>query len=442
MLLDKPDEGYMKEIDEIIYDIYNISEYEIPMIEGFGPEVSLLRSTIMVKGLDKAELSDDNNLNTVIEVINNAIIESENTPTTFDKIYNVLQSSPYGIRKGIIPVYIAFVMRKKQNVIVISHKNKEISLSGDILSQIENSPADYSFYTEKGTKEKDDYIDSVIALFGTENDEIVGNKCAFAVEVLQKWFRGLSKFARDHMKIYKSSEITNIEKKVLSFKRQLLQYDVNPHSFMFNDIPDYFECEDNYTEIISKLKVFAESYNHFIWNIKTYLIEKVSGAFKSTINGSLCSIMNDWYESLPNETKNHVFSSDINTFIHFIRENTSFDDMDVISKLAKSITMLAIEDWNDKTVADFVFDIEKYINTINHFELEEVPIEDKRYIGLSIDYAGKSYEKNITKAEISGIAETALNNIESELEDYGDAISAQERVTLLLKLLRKEIEKL
>ncbi len=34
MLLDKPDEGYMKEIDEIIYDIYNISEYEIPMIEG------------------------------------------------------------------------------------------------------------------------------------------------------------------------------------------------------------------------------------------------------------------------------------------------------------------------------------------------------------------------------------------------------------------------
>lgn len=34
LLLDKPDEGYMKEIDEIIYDIYNISEYEIPMIEG------------------------------------------------------------------------------------------------------------------------------------------------------------------------------------------------------------------------------------------------------------------------------------------------------------------------------------------------------------------------------------------------------------------------
>lgn len=34
LLLDKQDEGYMKEIDEIIYDIYNISEYEIPMIEG------------------------------------------------------------------------------------------------------------------------------------------------------------------------------------------------------------------------------------------------------------------------------------------------------------------------------------------------------------------------------------------------------------------------
>lgn len=415
---------------------------EIPAIEGFGPEVSLLRSAIMVKGLDKSETSADDNLNDALKVINNIITESEGIPITFDRIYCTLQSSPFGMRKGIIPLYIAFAMRKKQDVIVISYKNKEVLLTGDVLSQIEDSPSDYSFYTEKGTKEKYEYVDFVISLFGTENDEVLGNKCSFAVETMQKWFRGLSKFARDHVRTYKDSEITDVKKKFLSFKQQLLKYDINPHSFMFNDIPEYFECENNYIETAKKLKLFAESYNSFILDTKTYIIEKVSASFNSTINGSLCSIMNDWYEVLPNETKNHVFSSDVNTFIHFIRENTSFDDVEVISKLAKSMTMLAIEDWNDERVTRFLSNIEEYIDTINRFELEESSVEDNGYIGLSIDYAGKVYKKNITEAEISGIAETALNNIETELEDYGDAISAQERVALLLKLLRKEIEKL
>lgn len=415
---------------------------EVPVMDGFGPEVSLLRSTVIVKGLNKSEISNDDNLNDVLNIINSIIAESENTPTTFDIIYNILQSQPYGMRKGIIPFYIVFAMRKKQNVIVISYKNKEITLSGEMFSQIEDSPSDYSFYIEKGTKEKEEYINSVISLFGTENENVFGNKCAFAVESMQKWFRGLSKFARDHAKIYKNNDITNVEKNILSLKRHLLQYDINPHSFMFTDIPEYFECTNSYMEVIKRLKLFYESYNSFISDSKHYLINKVSAIFNSTINGSLCSIMNDWYDALPNETKNHVFSSEVNAFIHFIRENTSFNDVEVISKLAKSITMLAIEDWNDDTVTKFLSNIEEYIDVINKFELEEVSVDDNGYIGLSIDYAGKVFEKNITETEISGIAETALNNIETELEDYGDAISAQERVALLLKLLRKEIEKL
>ena len=152
--------------------------------------------------------------------------------------------------------------------------------------------------------------------------------------------------------------------------------------------------------------------------------------------------MKDWYDSLPNENKNHVFSSDVNAFIHFVRENDSYDDIEVISKLAKSITFLAIEDWNDNSVPDFLSDIENYIDTINKYQREGITASDDGHIGLSIDFAGEIYEKNITDTEISGIAETALNNIETELDDYGDAITAQERIALLLRLLRREIDKL
>ena len=414
----------------------------IPIIEGYGPEVSLLRSTIMVKGLDNSEISFDANLNDALELINTLIDDSENEAISFDKLYDALQLPPYGIRKGIIPIYIAFAMRKKQGIIVLSYKSKEIPLVGDMLSQIEDDPAEYSFYTEKGTKEKDEYIDAIISMFAPENYQLSGNKCAFALDSIQNWFKGLSKFARDHTKIYAESGIIDSEKKMLSFKRQLLQYDVNPHSFLFADIPEFFDCEDDYVATIEKLKEFEARHNNYISDVKKYLVDSISELFNTSIGGSLCSVMKDWYDSLPNESKNHVFSSDVNAFIHFIRENDSYDDIEVISKLAKSITLLAIEDWNDNSVFDFITNIEKYIDTINKFQHEETVSLYDGHIGLSIDFAGKIYEKNITDTEFSGIAETALNNIETELDDYGDAITAQERIALLLKLLCKEIEKL
>ncbi len=79
--------------------------------------------------------------------------------------------------------------------------------------------------------------------------------------------------------------------------------------------------------------------------------------------------MQDWYNSLPETTRTHIFSSEVNGFLHFIKENTSFDDYDVISELAKCITMLAIEDWNDQLVDTFLSNIKSYIDVVNSFDL-------------------------------------------------------------------------
>ena len=152
--------------------------------------------------------------------------------------------------------------------------------------------------------------------------------------------------------------------------------------------------------------------------------------------------MKDWYDSLPDTTKTHIFSSEVNEFLHFIKDNTSFDDNDVVSELAKCVTMLAIEDWNDLSVNTFLDEIKSYIDTVNGFSFEEDETNTDGAITLSIGYGGIVYENNITDTEISGIAETAMNNIESHLEEYGYAITAQERVAVLLKLLKKELEQL
>ena len=415
---------------------------DIPVMEGYGPEVSILRSAIIVKHLNDGIISDDENLNAVIAAINRTITEAENNETSFYNIYETLTSSPFGMKKGVIPVYIAWCMRKNREAVVLSFKGKEIPLSGDTLSQIENDPENYYFYVEQGTREKEIYLDGVISLFSQADPAAVNNKCTFASGLLQAWFRGLSKFTRDHTLSYREKEPEAVSRKILKFRSQLLKYDINPHAFLFTEIPAYFDSEGDYVHTLEELRAFAEEYDSFITDIRSYLIDKVKSVFERNIGGSLSSVMQDWYNSIPETARNHIFSAEVNGFLHFIKENTSFDDNEVVSGLAKCMTMLAIEDWNDRVANDFLSNIKHCIDIVNGFVSEDEDIDMNGTITLSLDYGGKVYENNITDTEISGIAETAMNNIESHFEEYGESITAQERVAVLLKLLKKELEQL
>lgn len=415
---------------------------DIPVMDGYGPEVSILRSAITVKGLDKNRASDDEGLNGVLDAVSEAISEAENKKTSFRDIYNTLCRSPFGMKKGVIPVYLAWCMRKNQDAVVLSFKDKEIPINGDTLSAIETEPENYAFYVENGTREKEAYLNGIISGFSGVSPASVNNKCAFAAEILQTWFRGLSKLARDHTMTYSTDEINPVPQKMLKFKAQLLQYGINPHAFLFNDIPRYFESENDYVQTLERLLDFADECSSFVTDVKLYLVGKTKQIFNRSINGSLYSIMRDWYNSLEEPVRTHIFSSEVNGLLHFIKENTSFDDNEVISELAKRVTMLAIEDWNDRLIDTFLSDIKSYVDVVNSFNFEEPDNSSDGTITLSLDYGGHFYENNVMDTGISGIAETAMNNIESQLEEYGEAITAQERVTVLLKLLKKELEQL
>ncbi len=415
---------------------------DIPDIKGYGPEVSILRSLIIVKHLNNSNVSDDANLNTVINAINRIINEAEDNPVSFADIYKIFCGSPFGMKAGVIPVYLAWCMRNNLDSMVLSFKGKEIPINGDTLSQIETTPESYTLYVEKGTKEKDLYLEGIISIFSQIDPATVSNKCAFACELIQTWFRGLSKFTRDHTVIYRENETAIVSQKMLKFKAQLLQYDINPHAFLFTDIPKYFDNANDYVRTLEGLRSFADEYNSFLSETKVYLIEKVKQIFNRNIKGSLSSIMKDWYNSLTETTRTHIFSFEVNGFLRFIKENATYDDNDVVSKLAKNVTMLAIEDWNDKTVNTFLSNLKTYIDTVNGFVLGDNAEENQKAVTISLDYGGRVYENNIEGTEISGIAETAMSNIESQLEEYGEAITAQERVAVLLKLLKKELEQL
>ncbi len=409
---------------------------DIPSMEGYGPEVSVFRSAISVMGLDVGPVSDDDDLNLVLKIISGYIEEGEGRSVSFAEIYDVLTASPYGMRKGVIPIYIAYVMRKYRDRIVVYLKNKEIELCGEVFNNIDESPSDYVFTVEIGTKEREYFLDSVINLF-TDNEEVSGNKRNLATSLMQTWFRGLPKFARVYRSSY-GSNIAEVSEGIEKLRKKLLMYDVNSYEFIFGFIPETFECDD-YAVIINHISSFVENSQKFMSEFKAYLAERVKKLFNSKMSGSLFAIMTDWYDRLSDRTKKNVFDSDTNAVIKFIETNTIYDDSYVVSALAKSVTMLAIEDWSDDTVGKFIDSISSIIDSVNNYDSNPSCIEE-HLVSISLTFGENTYEKCLDGSEISPIAETTLSNIEEVFEEYADSITAQERISVLLKLLKKEID--
>ena len=57
-----------------------------------------------------------------------------------------------------------------------------------------------------------------------------------------------------------------------------------------------------------------------------------------------------------------TFVLDTNVLLSNPEALFTFDDNDVVSELAKCVTMLAIEDWNDLLVDTFLRNIKTYID--------------------------------------------------------------------------------
>ncbi len=124
-----------------------------------------------------------------------------------------------------------------------------------------------------------------------------------------------------------------------------------------------------------------------------------------------------------------------------ILQNGQFDDMVLMTRLAKDIEIIPLEDWNDALADKFLEDIRQILEIVENFNQQSDAVQGN-HVAIALQYGDQRYEKNMEDTEIGGLAETVLNNIETTFEDYAESISAQERIAVLLKLLKKEIDQM
>ena len=422
---------------------------------GTGQDVSFMRSTLIQTGLIKdlatvptivSEPEDEKIryvLNTIKAFFADAGIDGEKN---FGDLYERLTKAEYGIglKLGVIPIYVALAIHQNRNNIVIKRGAFEQRISADLLNSINDDPSRYSVILENWSEEKTAYLGRLEQIFEryVREPEKAYNSFAYIVSAMNRWYMSLPKYAKEMTRSYAGNgtfkSIVGSHKKYVNSLKQL---DINPREYLFEKLQGVFGYKEFSPDIAENVAKTKNEYDHAVDVLIRTLVSDVKTVFAPkgvTATGSLTSVMKDWYSSLKETTLQHIFSNSESQTLELIK-TVSNDESAFVQRLAKAITSLRIEDWNEATIAVFINDLTAFKNTIDEYDSRAVSDSSAAdtYKLIITNSDGTEVVKTFSKCEHSDRAKLLYNEITNSLDEMGQAITEQEKRQILIEILEK-----
>lgn len=411
---------------------------EIPCMEGYGPEVSIFKAMYVHTGLSKSERSKDGAICEVLDLIKEFIDSAEKQSICFSTLYGVLEMPPYGMRKGIIPLFVAYVLRNYKDSLVIYYKDKEVELNATILNAINDNPENYSILLEAGTADREEYLKSLENLFNSyEDSTYTGANRVFAiVKNMQNWMRSLPDYTKKFSYYYHNGAPVKVDNSIKIVRNDLLKFEINARETLFSSWKDKLSANGEYLECAAEIRRVKEFLDMHIVDFKESLIDYLVALFMPGYTGTLSKAVKLWYEKLPESTKRHVFDTDANALLLLANNWNSYDDQRLLNELSILIVSMGIEDWTDQLFDNFKQSLEATLERINSFvEVEN----DQSKCKFVIDLPEGKVEKTFSETEISPIGLTALSNLKAIFDEYNGAIEPDEQLAIIASLVKDVI---
>lgn len=412
---------------------------------GFGPDVSIMRSLLVNTGiltnedtLPKIVINGDrqNRYQNVLAEIDEFFKNAKKT--SFEKLYNILTKPDYGIglKKCVIPVFIAVILNNLKQYVVINKGSNELEISAELLTAINENPADYTAYLENWDNEKEEYIKRLEEIFAkyVHQDEKEYNTFGYVAKAMQRWYLDLPKYAKELTKIYKGDKI---DKEEVCFVNTIKKAEINVREFLFDDVTDIYNLREFTQNVADSIKMTKEKYDTAVSILQNGLTQDVKEIFAGQQSATLSSVLLDWYDALKESTKNYLFDKGEDKVLSLIKSPTN-DEKALISRLAKAVVDLRIEDWNESNIGDFLNGLKEFKNTVEQRDKQR-PNGNKNngYRLTFLDDSGQSITKAFEKVDYSERAKLLLNEVTEAVETMGQSISENEKRQVLMDVLEK-----
>lgn len=427
-------------------------------LEGYGQDVSIMRSTLKNTGILVSNEDNDHpslrvnglepKIQHTIDTIKAFFLETSNVgKKSFQELYDVLTRPEHhiGLKKGIIPIFIAVVLHTMKNHVVIIRGEREMELNAKLLDSINNNPNDYEAYLEDWNEQKEVYIHGLESIFAQSIRESERNYNSFdyVVKAMQRWFLQLPKYAKEANRIYQSDgRHVNISNSTKQFRNSLKGSEINAREFLFVRLPKIFGCLELGEELLKRIEDSKNTLNcakRCLVDVLTHGVFQLFSGHQSP-KATFRSVMMDWYEGLSNRIKNHVFISGEERILTLIRDMTN-DHSRFIESLARNLTGLRVDDWEDDTIEFFWEALKRFKDSVEQQnktkELNKRGLNGGFYRLSLVDKNGNEVIRTFDKTQYSERAKLFYNEVTNNIEEYGEAISKPELRQVLLDIVEK-----
>ena len=419
-------------IDETLKDDYKAAK--------FGPDVAIVKMVFLRTGLLKETwdgLSYGKGRNDVSELIDNTekfLRERQGQVFSGKDLVGYLKSPPFGLRNGLIPLIITYVFKKSFFPHISLRKKGELSwpITGEEMVELVFDPKKYEIEIEKITPEIENLFDAIQESFGNRKIGIEKGKISKyeASRQFAQWFHNLKKYARDTM---------CIEKEARQFRDVIRKCIVNPDEVFHSLLPFLKQkglaTKEGFYSSISKLKGEIES--------------KSDNLFKN-IDREVVKVFNNKNETIEETFANWITDLDIDEGFKFsdIYQQSLFDAAKkskgneyVVIDLAIKMTGLSPNDWSDQTFDSFLGRLKEAKDSIEKEFRGDKSFGSNNLVELElITPEGDGGNYKFRKEDLTSTGEMIYNNLKNTLEVAGNSLSANEKRSIAIKLLKELLD--
>lgn len=424
-------------------------------LSGSGQEVSIMRSTLIRTGIwdDTAEQPRINlrpqnpQIANMLSTIEQFIVSARrNGSIGFDVLYDMLTLPEYhiGLRKGLIPIYLAAVIHEYKQQVIIVDKYGQVPISADVLLQINADPKSFTLSFVDWDPEKEEFVASLSEIF---NDYVIEaekatNSYDYVVNAMKRWMMDLPKYAKESKLLPSGKKINPRYIAML----KLLRQNSNSYSLLFEKLPKAFGYESHFSaglgENIGAAKL---CYDRMIDRLRQSLSAKTKILFTIPQNRdnearmSLASTIRDWCETIDQGAFDHLFPDGTEKCLALFKTITN-DENTFMVRLAKTVTGLRLEDWDSETSDLFINRLSQFKNTAESYhsvEDQQNDAAETNYKVTFINQDGSVSTKSFERVETGRRGKLLHNQIVHSLEAMGQAISEQEKRQVLIDILHE-----
>ena len=363
----------------------------------------------------------------VMDAINEKLIIAETGRLHLSELYRMLKSEPFGLRDGYIPVMLAYALRKYQNVSLYFHGN-EHSYTGEELIKALEEPENYTLFICNWDADEIEYIEALEDLYRKylpKGDTL--NRLEELFKAMNSHYASISKSART-TDVY-VSDIAKEYRNILSISYK----DYN--GFFFEVLP---RLNNNLQELVVQIRNIKQeletvSEKQYIRVLR--VIKQIFGV--SEADNLIVALQNIYSESW--RSKSHkAFDYTTNSVLDLVSKARSMDESSFVYDLAKAVTGFELNYWTDNKIDAFEEALRETVNKLNEYDPEEGLQEGEMKITIETG-DGDPVISQFSQEELSQAGQTMLNKMKSTLNNFGGAISYEEKIAIVAKLLREII---